>query len=195
MSRYITYILRHGATKHGLSIDKNGYVNVDDLISFLIMERSEITTFEQIKIIVDEDDKQRMSLIQRDFNWLIRANQGHSIISVSDDFLLPISNASLFPEVIHGTFLIHLDSILKLGLSRMKRNHIHFGLGRNVTSGIRTNSDIFIYINIKLALEDSLKFFVSENKVVLSPGNSKGVIESKYFSHIVNSKGKLLFKS
>lgn len=42
------------------------------------------------------------------------------------------------------------------GLSRMRRNHIHFAIGRwgdaDVKSGMRSNCNVFIYANVTKAM-------------------------------------------
>lgn len=78
----------------------------------------------------------------------------------------------------------------------MTRLHIHFATGlpkdESVISGIRSNAQIYVYINLKKALADNISFFKSLNNVILSPGNSSGIIEPKYFLKIVDAKtGKI----
>ena len=67
----------------------------------------------------------------------------------------------------------------------MKRNHIHFAVGlpgdNQIISGARHNCEVFIFIDIENAMNDGIKFFVSENNVVLSAGLN-GFISPIYFS-------------
>lgn len=99
-------------------------------------------------------------------------------------------------NVIHGTFFKNWDSIKKEGLSRQKRNHIHFSTGlpdvESIISGIRKNAEVFIYINLNLALSDGLKFYMSVNKVILSPGDDIGYIKPKYFLKVCDVSGQIL---
>lgn len=92
--------------------------------------------------------------------WKIRANQGHSINIVSESAMTPITDASKYPEVIHGTFKRLLPQILATGLSRMSRNHIHFAAGKVAISGIRSNTNVFIYVDLQAALTDGIEFYV-----------------------------------
>lgn len=78
----------------------------------------------------------------------------------------------------------------------MYRNHIHFAPGlpkdNNVISGMRSNCEIYIYIDVNSALASGLKFYKSSNNVILSPGNSQGFIEVKYFYKVIDARtGKL----
>lgn len=74
----------------------------------------------------------------------------------------------------------------------MNRLHIHFAPGLpkdySVISGIRSNAQIYIYIDLRKALADNILFFKSLNNVILSPGNSGGIIESKYFLKVIDAK-------
>ena len=66
---------------------------------------------------------------------------------------------------------------------------IHFDLGKpgseNVISGMRSNCDTLIYLDIQKCLDDDIEIFISENNVVLTAGIN-GVLEPKYFLKIVN---------
>ena len=81
-----------------------------------------------------------------------------SIFQHIEPGLAPILDPSEYPRVIHGTYTEAWTQIRsKGGLNRMKRNHIHFATGRfgedNVLSGMRADCDIFIYVDMKKALD------------------------------------------
>jgi len=192
MSRYLSYLLRHGATKEGLNIDKEGFISVTELLNFLNFKGSDINTFEQLQKITKADAKQRFLLVERDGIWFMRANQGHSISSVTEDAVTLITNPDEYPEVIHGTFRKNLELIKMNGLSRMKRNHIHLSSSMDASSGIRKNGNVFIHIDIHSAMNDGIKFFISDNGVILTPGNENGILEPKYFKLISDAKGNNL---
>ena len=61
----------------------------------------------------------------------------------------------------------------------MGRTFIHFASSQNAISGKRASCDTIIYIDMKLAMEDGIKFYMSKNKVILSDGID-GIIPSKY---------------
>jgi 2'-phosphotransferase len=108
-------------------------------------------------------------------DYLIRANQGHSITVDVEGLLTPITvEAGNVPEtVVHGTDESAWKLIMKSGgLQKMGRNHIHFASGlpagfksiasdtasaeekeaAPVISGMRKNSSILVYIDIAAAL-------------------------------------------
>lgn len=82
----------------------------------------------------------------------------------------------------------------------MKRKHIHLAKGKlddaSVISGFRWDAEVHIYIDLAGALADGIKFYESENGVILTSGNEKGYLEPKYFTKAVNIlTGKLYFGS
>ncbi|KAL9668674.1 hypothetical protein QQ045_006212 [Rhodiola kirilowii] len=118
---------------------------------------------------VRKDNKQRFSLMQEDGGLLIRANQGHTIKAVESESLLkPITSPEEVPVCIHGTYCKHLESILQSGLKRMKRLHVHFSSGlptdAGVISGSRRDVNILIFLDVRKALADGMKLYISDNK-------------------------------
>lgn len=126
-SKSLSWILRHGAIKEGLSMDSSGYVKVSDLLQH---PKFASYTLEDINFVVLNNNKKRFALKEDQGELYIRATQGHSINvlytqTVSDESLLtPITNPENYPIVIHGTYKSSWASIQKQGLFRMKRNHI-----------------------------------------------------------------------
>lgn len=189
MSRQLSYLLRHGAVKEGLTIDKEGYIPVDEIFDFMSKNGSAVKNLRQLREITDKDEKQRFTLIERDNVWYMRANQGHSIATVNEEALTEITDPNQCPVAVHGTFRKTLPAILATGLSKMARNHIHFAPGVTASSGIRKNCNVLIYANLPMAMADGIKFYVSDNGVILTHGNENGFLESKYFKSVVDITG------
>ena len=148
----------------------------------------------------------------------IRANQGHSLKCLqADQLLTPLTKEELSHpslSIIHGTTRkAWEDHIRHEGLSRMKRNHIHFASGlpppsaangkRNTRieeggatpiSGMRLSSEIYIYINGSKCAKDGILFYRSDNGVILTAGvKQEGMLPVEYFEKVVEaSSGKLL---
>nr|XP_022900938.1 tRNA 2'-phosphotransferase 1 [Onthophagus taurus] len=165
LSKTLSWILRHGAHKEGFTISSDGYVPV-----------SQILAYKQLK----GNDSGELK---------IKANQGHSIGVVKELDLTPIADYCGVENVIHGTYLRNWDKIKREGLSRMTREHIHFteSIDKNkCISGVRGNVEILIYIDLKKALDSGFKFYLSPNKVILSPGDINGIISSEFFFKVVN---------
>ncbi|RZC33063.1 uncharacterized protein BDFB_002436 [Asbolus verrucosus] len=186
LSKTLSWLLRHAAHKEGLTVSSEGFVPVSEVINHRSL-RGKCSDVD-IQKIVDINDKKRFTLRSNRGILEIRANQGHSISSVQDLELEPLTDASSVENVIHGTYFKNLDNIRKTGLKRMNRNHIHFSHAlpdrKDVISGIRKNAQVFIYIDLAKALSDGLKFYKSVNGIILSPGNRHGILEAKYFLKI-----------
>jgi len=134
----------------------------------------------------------------------IRANQGHSITLIDPELLLkklsPDELRSL-PCIVHGTYPEAWESIKKEqvgGLKKMNRTHMHFASGLptddGVISGMRKNCTIYIFLDAsKCAAGDRIDFYTSDNGVILTDGiSSSGVLPIYYFSHVIDSSGKIL---
>jgi 2'-phosphotransferase len=208
--------------------------------------RSLKPTLAEIKDEVASNAKQRFSLkptnpdasVSEDdeddaAHWLIRANQGHSIVVASEGLHTPITlEAGNVPTtVVHGTYFAFWSAILATGgLKKMGRTHVHFGTGvpgddekgkghgqvhdvedeaaeskPKVISGMRSDAELLIFVDVERALRDNattttsndnskaksptgegdqIKWWMSENNVVLTEGNAEGLIPLKYFKEV-----------
>jgi 2'-phosphotransferase len=180
LSRGLSYVLRHGGW--GFKLLEGGYIVVEDILNH---PRFKNYSEEDIRRIVVRDAKGRFSLSEQPTR--IRANQGHTISVVDDGTLMTrILNP---PEIFHGTTMTNWYSIKIRGLSRMRRNQIHFCEGRPGDAvGLRSSSSVAIVINVGKAMSDGIEFYRSRNNVILSSGNSEGIIEPKYFKKVINLK-------
>jgi putative RNA 2'-phosphotransferase len=116
-SRYLSKHLRHDPARLGLTLEPGGWVRVEDLLR-ACAERSFALTVEELREVVERNDKRRFSFDET--GTRIRANQGHSV--EVDLELEPVAP----PEVLfHGTARTNLDSILREGLQRRARHHVH----------------------------------------------------------------------
>ncbi|CAD0113748.1 unnamed protein product, partial [Aureobasidium uvarum] len=137
-------------------------------------------------------------------DYLIRANQGHSLEIASENLLAPITEENLPSIVVHGTTHSAWPQIVATGgLKKMARTHVHFASGlpagfksedkdssnAPVISGMRNSSSVLVYVDIKKAIEAGIKFWKSENGVILSEGDDKGVIGLQFFSRAEDRTG------
>jgi 2'-phosphotransferase len=194
VSKFLSYLLRHGASELGVKMDHSGRVNVKDILALPQMTG---ITLEILEDIVRSNDKQRfgmknISTVRTYPNgksttvdtMMIWANQGHSI-DINNDILEEIITP--LPICIHGTNLQAWKIIEKSGLNIMGRQYIHCAIAEpennNVISGMRKDSKVLIYINMKKAMTDGIKFFMSTNNVILTKGID-GIIDPKYFQYV-----------
>ncbi|XP_057205281.1 tRNA 2'-phosphotransferase 1 isoform X2 [Triplophysa rosa] len=186
LSKSLSYVLRHGASKMGLQMHSDGFVYVEDLLAH---QQFRSFSLEDVQRVVASNDKQRFKLQAHpdDGRIQIRANQGHSV-QVADLELKQVApdDPNCPKEAVHGTYMKHWPSIQSQGLSRMNRTHIHLASGLpgegGVISGMRQNCDLAVYINVPKAMADGIWFFWSENGVLLSPGDAGGMLAPCYFS-------------
>ncbi|KAE9603219.1 hypothetical protein Lal_00018757 [Lupinus albus] len=192
LGRLMTRILRHMASELNLNVRSDGYVKVNDLLKLNMKTFANIPlrshTIDDVREAVRKDGKQRFSLIEENGESLIRANQGHTITAVETESLLrPILSAEEVPVCVHGTYKRNLESILGSGLKCMKRLHVHFSCGLptdgEVISGMRKDVNVLIFLDVRKALEEGMKLYISENKVLLTEGFD-GVVPTKYFQKI-----------
>ncbi|KXT13020.1 hypothetical protein AC579_3331 [Pseudocercospora musae] len=229
VSKKMSSVLRHNAEKEGLRLDSSGYLNLYDLLQNRNF-RSMKVTFEEVQEIVKDNDKQRFTMIPassqdgKDVNrqpsipstdpkdWLIRANQGHSLKIESEGLLKPISaEEGNVPETaVHGT--THSAWMLIVssgGLKPMGRNHVHFASAlparfksvvdlddqeaqaqAPVISGMRNTSTVLMFLDVKKAMETGVKLWLSDNGVILSEGNEDGLIPLELFKRVEDRTGE-----
>ncbi|RDW83411.1 hypothetical protein BP5796_04902 [Coleophoma crateriformis] len=176
VSKALSKLLRHAAADAGLTLDPEGFARVDQVMAWPRLKSLKIT-FQDIQLAVQDNAKQRFSMKANPAlspapsptsttpsDWVIRANQGHSISTVSSELLLtPLTPAAgnLPAVVVHGTYFAFYEQIVASGgLKKMSRNHIHFSTGipgqdEGVKSGMRNDAELLIYIDIEKCFAES----------------------------------------
>lgn len=162
ISKYLSLVLRHDPAAAGVTLDEEGWVNVEDLLAGAARHGSSFTRAE-LEEVVQTSDKQRFALSAN--GERIRANQGHSI-SVELGLI-----AETPPEVLyHGTVERFLSSIMANGLDKRARQHVH--LSPDVVTATRVGSRRGKAIILKIAAasmhSDGFSFFCSANGVWLT---------------------------
>ena len=145
-----------------------------------------------IEHIVNNSDKKRYEIKKEGDVMLIRAVQGHSVESVkTEELLTPITDPFQYSQVIHGTYHQPLPLIMKNGLNRMGRNHLHLAIGlpgNGVISGMRSSCQVVVELNMVKAIhgEHKLPFWISANKVILTEGLEDGSVPTAYFRYVLD---------
>ena len=175
LSKALSWLLRHNL--HLVSeiskkpVDSSGFVDVDAVLK---LPRFAGYSQEQVEKVVELNDKQRFSLRKIDGKLQIRANQGHTVKEIEPD-LVKLQEPFEVETVIHGTYEKNWKSIQEKGLSRMKRNHIHFAKGlpgeKGVISGMRHDCNVHIYVHLPTATKGnfSLLFFLKSLNLFYLP--------------------------
>lgn len=169
IEQFMSYVLRHGAKDIGLNMDKQGYV----LIESFIQKAKDIPHIQEIgfnKEIIEyvtvHSAKQRFAFNQDKSK--IRANQGHTLtLDIKFKKWIPTVGCTVY----HGTALKNCDSILKTGLKKISRHHVHLSLNRQVAleNARRFSSKVVLFeIDVHSMYRDKIELFISENNVILT---------------------------
>lgn len=159
ISKYLSYLLRHHPDAIDLKLDHQGWASIDELIA-------KITKFsltrEIVDIVVETNDKQRFSISED--GQKIRANQGHSL--VIDLALNPLTPPKI---LLHGTAEKFMESILREGLSKKRRHHVHLTESSAVAHavGSRYGKPVILSIDAQGMCNQGYEFFKTINHVWL----------------------------
>jgi len=190
LSKSLSYVLRHGAKECGLNMRSDGFVRLQQIMALKNLKQY---TVDDVRRVVAENNKKRFALVEEPFtdgepvSLLIRANQGHTL-QVPELELQAVTSPADLPVALHGTYFRAWESIRQGGLSRMQRNHIHLAEGEYgaVTSGVRQNCELHIYIDTARAMQEGVQFFRSANGVILTEGIG-GVIPTHLFARVIRT--------
>ena len=161
-SKYLSRHLRHDPGRLGLTLAPGGWVEVDALLRACAAHSFSLTRAE-LDEVVERNDKRRFSFDET--GTRIRANQGHS---VEVDLGLP---ATAPPDVLfHGTSEGTVDAILRDGLRRMGRHHVHLSPDVSTAKrvGGRRGRPVVLEVDSGRMAADGHEFHVSANGVWLT---------------------------
>lgn len=162
ISKFLSLILRHSPETIHLKLDQNGWADVQELITKSNKNRKALD-FETLQHVVETNDKKRFAF-NEDLTK-IRANQGHSI--TIDLELQPQTPPD---ELYHGTVAKFMDAILKGGLQKMSRQHVHLSKDKEtaIKVGSRRGVPQILKINANQMTKDGYVFYCSDNGVWLT---------------------------
>ncbi len=161
VSKFLSRVLRHAPEDLGLTLEPGGWVLVTDLLTAAAEAGVRITP-EDLAEIVRSSDKQRFAF--DDAGTRVRANQGHSV-----EVDLQLQPAEPPAELFHGTPAPNLEAILRDGLLKMARHHVH--LSRDTATamkvGSRRGKPVILVIDAAKMRAEGHIFFCSANGVWL----------------------------
>lgn len=161
-SKFLSTVLRHKPQRIGLTLDANGWANVDELLAcapraHVFMTRAELER------TVAENDKQRFAF--NDDRTKIRASQGHSL-------RVDLQLAPQAPPAVlyHGTAQKFMASIRQQGLAPRKRNHVHLSRDAETARqvGTRHGEPVILLVHAQAMHAQGFQFFLSANQVWLT---------------------------
>jgi putative RNA 2'-phosphotransferase len=167
-SKFLSLVLRHKPEEIGLTLDPNGWADVHEL---LIRSKMDLQTLEEI---VATNEKKRFAF--NEDKTKIRASQGHSI-EVDLQYKPAVPPSVLY----HGTALRFLDSIMKTGLEKKGRQHVHLSKDTKTALdvGKRHGQPAVLEVDSKEMLARGHKFYLSDNGVWLTDN-----VPTMFLSHI-----------
>ncbi|WP_269750804.1 RNA 2'-phosphotransferase [Mesorhizobium comanense] len=160
LSKFMSLVLRHAPEQAELVLDENGWADFDALCKSLHTKFGASTA--DVLRIVEENPKKRFALEGN----RIRAVQGHSI-----DVDLGLQPTAPPDVLFHGTKDEFLASILREGLTRQSRQHVH--LSKDVETALivtrrRKGKDVILQVDSAAMASDGAMFFLSDNGVWLT---------------------------
>ena len=130
ISKFLALILRHRPEAGKLKLDPEGWAEVEAVLAAV---QEKFGDFDRVHLeeLVRTNDKKRYAFDES--GQRMRASQGHSI--PVDLGLEPVAPP---PLLYHGTARGELSSILRQGLVRRKRHHVH--LSGDVETALKVGS-------------------------------------------------------
>ncbi|MEI3788710.1 MULTISPECIES: RNA 2'-phosphotransferase [unclassified Chryseobacterium] len=171
ISKFLSLILRHQPETIQLTLDENGWVDVDELITKSAKGRMHFS-FEELEEVVETNNKKRFAF--NEDKTRIRASQGHSI-----DIDLALKPAQPPDFLYHGTAETNISSILAKGIDKRSRQHVHLSSDKETAAkvGMRHGKPVILTIRTNTMHEDGIPFYLSANGVWLTD-----FVDAKYIS-------------
>ena len=161
-SKRLSLILRHRPQSVGITLDENGWTNVQELLDALKRSGSSYS-LDILKAVVVECPKKRFEFNNDETE--IRARQGHSIaVDLGYEATTPPD------RLYHGTADRFLDSIFAEGLKKQQRHHVHMSTDIDLMMevGRRHGKAVLLEVNAEEMKRDGHDFFVTDNQVWLT---------------------------
>ncbi len=162
LSKFLSLVLRHNPGAIGLTLDRNGWADVEDLLA--AMQRCGKPLDRAIlERIVETDNKQRYRFCSN--GKRIRANQGHSI-----DVDLQFKPVEPPEHLYHGTATRFVTSIRAEGLQSRSRQFVHLSHDVNTALKVaqRHGKPVILTIAAGRMAQAGHEFYLSENGVWLA---------------------------
>lgn len=160
-SKALSYWLRHAPEQGGITLDSSGWADTQAVLLALQREGLE-TSSDLLRAVVAENDKSRFELT--DDGQRIRARQGHSV-AVEGSW----ETATPPPVLFHGTVERFLPAIMREGLTKQRRHHVHLSpdIETAMRVGNRRGSAVILEVDAAAMVAAGFAFALSSNGVWL----------------------------
>jgi putative RNA 2'-phosphotransferase len=162
-SKFLSYVLRHEPQAIGLTLDSEGWADIEALISGAARDGKSLDR-SLIENVVANSDKKRFSISED--GQSIRAVQGHSTKGVA----LQLEEKQPPQTLYHGTATRFMDSINQQGLIPGSRHHVHLSAESATASAVgqRYGTVEILKVAALQMHEQGFKFYQAENGVWLT---------------------------
>jgi putative RNA 2'-phosphotransferase len=162
LSKRLSYILRHNPYRFNVSLDEEGWANLDCILDVLHYFPDFIDLKkEDLLCLISNQKKTRFQISENK----IKATYGHTVSILKKNPIKP-------PNILyHGTSRKFVKSIKKFGLLKMKRQYVHLSIDLDTAleTGKRKDSNpAIIKVDSKVAYNEGVLFYKGSDKVWLS---------------------------
>jgi len=164
LSKTMSHALRHKPEQYGLTLDREGWVPLNDLLATLRQHRPAWSNLqeEDITDMIAQSEKKRFEIRE----GRIRALYGHSTPE-------KMERQEKVPPVIlyHGTTPQAIHTIRLSGLKPMKRQYVHLSTDVETARQValrRTNRPIVLKIAALDAYQHGIKFYLGNDMIWLA---------------------------
>lgn len=163
ISKFLSYVLRHQPEAIGITLDTNGWIEINTLITHA-NQHGESLTKELIEEVVKTNDKKRFTISEDGLK--IRAAQGHSTQQVKINYVEKVPPELLY----HGTATRFINSIKQQGLIAGDRHYVHLSSDEQTANkvGERHGKPIVLKVKALLMHQQGFKFYLADNGVWLT---------------------------
>ena len=188
ISKTLSYILRHGALKYNIDIDKYGYIKIDDILK---LSQFKNKTLDDIFEIVYDDSRGRYTIKESLDTFYIKANHGHSIL-IPNSPIKKILNTNSYKVLSYEC--TYQEWVLIKDCKGIRRKKIELKVPKNNYNKvyIRYNKSVIIHINLEKALAHGMEFKIYSNRKILTQGLN-GFIPIDFFAKVYDIKSDSFF--
>jgi putative RNA 2'-phosphotransferase len=162
-SKFLSYVLRHKPQAIGLTLDSEGWADINTLIAGaeIAGEKFDVAL---IRAVVAGSEKKRFAI--SDDGQRIRAVQGHSTDAVALQHVAKVPPEFLY----HGTATRFMESILAEGLRSGERHYVHLSqdIATATEVGQRHGKPVVLKIGALQMHLQGFKFLQADNGVWLT---------------------------
>jgi putative RNA 2'-phosphotransferase len=162
ISKFLSLVLRHQPETINIQLDANGWTDIDFLLEKM-NEHGFLINKDILRLVVETNSKKRFAVSED--GRKIRASQGHSV-----DVELGYQPQKPPAILYHGTAETSIASILKTGLEKRSRHHVHLSAeeATAINVGQRYGKPVVLKVHAEEMVQAGFQFYLSENGVWLT---------------------------